>query len=61
MFESKALMTNARASSDNCGNALSSGAMRAYLRRTFAPSQVELRRAPACVAAKQNGFWQIVR
>lgn len=61
MFNLKAVHINARVRSASCGNALPSGAMRAYLRRTISPSQVELRRMPACVAAKQNGFWQIVR
>jgi len=35
-------------------------AMKGYLRRATAPSQVHLKRPRACVAAKQNGFWQIV-
>jgi|GEM_PF-1541424 len=35
-------------------------AMKGFLRRAVAPSQVTLPRLPACVAAKQNGFWQIV-
>ncbi|MFG6204338.1 hypothetical protein [Pseudomonas retamae] len=41
-------------------SALPSDAMKGYLRRSPAPSQVELKRMPACVAAKQNGFWQPV-
>ncbi|TFY91165.1 hypothetical protein DYL59_06690 [Pseudomonas kairouanensis] len=61
MLNLKAVQINARVRSPSCGNALPSGAMKAYLRRTFTPSQVELGRMPACVAAKQNGFWQIVR
>jgi len=36
-------------------------AMKGYLRRATAPAQVQLKRLRACVAAKQNGFWQIVR
>jgi len=36
-------------------------AMKGYLRRATAPAQIELKRLRACVAAKQNGFWQIVR
>jgi len=35
--------------------------MKGYLRRATAPTQIELKRLRACVAAKQNGFWQIVR
>lgn len=35
-------------------------AMQGFLRHGVAPSQVTLPRLPACVAAKQNGFWQIV-
>ncbi|TKJ61279.1 hypothetical protein PspCFBP13506_18315 [Pseudomonas sp. CFBP13506] len=37
------------------------GAMKNFLRRSVAPSHVTLKRLPSCVAAKQNGFWQIVR
>ena len=45
-----------------CGRerALPTGAMRGFLRRAAAPLRVMLKRLPACVAAKQNGFWQIV-
>ncbi|MFK9098048.1 hypothetical protein HMPREF3173_03910 [Pseudomonas sp. HMSC08G10] len=35
-------------------------AMQGFLRHGVAPAQVTLPRLPACVAAKQNGFWQIV-
>ncbi|BBR53728.1 hypothetical protein WP8W18C01_28620 [Pseudomonas putida] len=35
-------------------------AMQGFLRHGRAPAQVTLPRLPACVAAKQNGFWQIV-
>lgn len=35
-------------------------ARKAFLRRGVVPSQITLQRLPACVAAKQNGFWQIV-
>jgi len=41
--------------------ALPCGAMHGFLRRAAAPSQITLQRLPAAVAAKQNGFWQIVR
>ncbi|PVZ42164.1 hypothetical protein N430_01400 [Pseudomonas sp. CC120222-01a] len=40
--------------------ALPYGAMNGFLRRAAAPLQVTLQRLPAAVAAKQNGFWQIV-
>ncbi|QHG65628.1 hypothetical protein C2H86_14990 [Pseudomonas putida] len=40
--------------------ALPCGAMNGFLRRASAPLQVTLQRLPAAVAAKQNGFWQIV-
>jgi hypothetical protein len=40
--------------------ALPSGAMKVFLRRSVSPSPVVLQRLPASVAAKQNGFWQIV-
>ncbi|MDZ3991510.1 hypothetical protein [Pseudomonas sp. Teo4] len=36
------------------------GAMHGYLRRSSGPGRITLQRLPACVAAKQNGFWQIV-
>ncbi|HGA2319653.1 TPA: hypothetical protein ACIRVE_004252 [Pseudomonas putida] len=36
------------------------GAMHGFLRRAAAPLQITLQRLPAAVAAKQNGFWQIV-
>lgn len=40
--------------------ALPCGAMNGFLRRAAAPLQITLQRLPAAVAAKQNGFWQIV-
>ncbi|MNP32069.1 hypothetical protein D3C76_1252280 [compost metagenome] len=40
--------------------ALPTGAMRGFLRRASAPLRVMLKRLAASVAAKQNGFWQIV-
>lgn len=36
------------------------GPMMGFLRRAAAPLQITLQRLPAAVAAKQNGFWQIV-
>ncbi len=41
-------------------HALPLGAMYGFLRRAAAPLQITLQRLPASVAAKQNGFWQIV-
>lgn len=41
--------------------ALPCGAMGGFLRRATAPLRITLQRLPAAVAAKQNGFWQIVR
>ncbi|MCP1418398.1 MULTISPECIES: hypothetical protein [Pseudomonas] len=40
--------------------ALPSGAARAYLRGESCASHLHFKRLRASVAAKQNGFWQIV-
>lgn len=37
------------------------GAAMAYLRGKWTPAHLFLKRLRACVTAKQNGFWQIVR
>jgi hypothetical protein len=37
-----------------------SGAARAYLRGEWTASHLHFKRLRASVAAKQNGFWQIV-
>jgi hypothetical protein len=39
---------------------LPSGAARAYLRGEWSASHLHFKRLRASVAAKQNGFWQIV-
>ncbi|MBD9440015.1 hypothetical protein [Pseudomonas sp. PDM04] len=39
---------------------LPSGAEQAYLRGEWTASHIHLKRLPASVCAKQNGFWQPV-
>ncbi|CAN7399497.1 MULTISPECIES: hypothetical protein [Pseudomonas] len=39
---------------------LPSGAAQAYLRGEWTASHIHLKRLPASVSAKQNGFWQPV-
>lgn len=61
MFISAAQFGRTHISFRSLVRALPCEAMKGYLRRAVAPTHVVLQRLPACVAAKQNGFWQIVR
>jgi len=61
MFFPPARLSKAYTRAYSAVRSLPCAAMNAYLRRSVSPSHVVLPRLTACVAAKQNGFWQIVR